>query len=114
MGSDEGYCHEDVPCQVPVRNGHLLPDVDVDRVTLGPKGQRVHLPPHPCARPGRRSQVRRVNLCKFGSLFFFVFVLFIFFVEGGGRLILKGGVKTYLIAPMSPLNLQTCFLSSHL
>ncbi len=34
--------------------------------------------------------------------------------EGDGRGFMKGGVKTYLMAPMSPLNSPTFFLSSHL
>jgi hypothetical protein len=36
------------------------------------------------------------------------------FFEGDDRGILKGGVKTYLMAPTSPLNSPTIFLSSHL
>jgi hypothetical protein len=38
---------------------------------------------------------------------------FVFFLGGDDRGVLKEGVKTYLMAPMAPLNLPTVFLSAH-
>jgi hypothetical protein len=36
------------------------------------------------------------------------------FLEGGDQSFLKEGVKIYQMAPMSPFNLPTLFLASHL